>query len=82
MGRGAAQLNPKLQLDELQKNTYYIKARNGEIISRNFIQTITMRLAASMVLHAASLTMICPQKKGVDAGTRTRLLLKQSVRRD
>ena len=37
LGRGAAHLNPKLQLDELQKNTYYIEAGNREIISRNFI---------------------------------------------
>ena len=31
LGRGAAHLNPKLQLDELQKNTYYIEAGNRVI---------------------------------------------------
>ena len=41
------------------------REKQSRNISRNFIQTITMRLAASMVLHAVSLTMICPQKKGV-----------------
>ena len=76
LDRGAAHLNPKLQLDELQKNTYYIEARNGEIISRNFLQTITMRLAASMVLHAASLTMNCPRRRNEDEGIRNKVVLE------
>ena len=76
MGRSVAHLNPKLQLDELQKNSYYIEARNREIISRNFIQTITMRLAASMVLHAASLTMNCPKRRNEDEGIRNKVVLE------
>ena len=76
MGRSVAHLNPKLQLDELQKNSYYIEARNREIISRNFIQTITMRLAASMVLHAASLTMNCPRRRNEDEGIRNKVVLE------
>ena len=62
--------------DELQKNTYYIEARNRENISRNFIQTITMRLAASMVLHAASLTMNCPRRRNEDEGIRNKVVLE------
>ena len=76
LGRGAAQLNPKLQLDELQKNTSHIEARNREIISRNFIQTITMRKAASIVLHVASLTMNCPRRRNEDEGIRNKVVLE------
>ena len=54
----------------MQKNTYYIEARNREIISRNFLQTITMRKAASMVLHVASLTMNWPRRRNEDEGIR------------
>ena len=57
------------------------REKQSRNISRNFIQTITMRLAASMVLHAASLTMNCPRRKSEDEGIRTKSFLKPSDRR-
>ena len=57
------------------------REKQSRNISRNFIQTITMRLAASMVLLVASRTMNCPRKKNEDESIRTKSFLKPSDRR-
>ena len=57
------------------------REKQSRNISRKYILTTTMRLAASMVLHVASLTMNCPRKRNEDEGIRTKSFLKPSDRR-
>ena len=76
-----SRLHPRLLWSEYHTPRCGVRQeRQSRNISRNFIQTITMRLAASMVLHAAFLTTNYPKRRSEDASIRTRWCLKPSVR--
>ena len=76
-----SRLHPRLLWSEYHTPRCGVRQeRQNQSICHNFIRTITMRWAASTVLHVAFLTMNYPKRRSEDASIRTRWCLKPSVR--